>query len=63
MKEILLVILCIVGIIIALSVLYSIPSAFLKEFEKSCHESIKKRDKELEEKEKLNRELRKWLFK
>ena len=55
MKEILLVILCIVGIIIALSVLYSMPSAFLKEFEKSCHESIKKKDKELERKEKLNR--------
>ena len=52
----------IVGIIIGLSVLYSMPSAFLKEFEKSCHETIKKRDKELEEKEKLNRELRKWFF-
>lgn len=29
------------------------PSAFLKEFEKSCHESIKKRDTEIEEKEQL----------
>ena len=62
-KEILLMVLCVVGIIIALYVLYSMPSAFLKEFEKACHETIKKRDKELEEKEKLNRELRKWLFK
>ena len=62
MNEVILVILSIVGIIIGLSVLYSMPSAFLKEFEKSCHETIKKRDKELEEKEKLNRELRKWFF-
>lgn len=62
MNEVILVVLCIIGTIIALSVLYSMPSAFLKEFEKSCHETIKKRDKELEEKEKLNRELRKWFF-
>ena len=60
MNDVVLVILGIIGVIIALSVLYSMPSAFLREFEKSCHESIKKRDKEL--KEKLNRELRKWLF-
>ena len=62
MNEVILIILSIVGIIIVLSVLYSMPSAFLKEFEKSCHETIKKRDTELEEKEKLNRELRKWFF-
>ena len=63
MNEVILILLCIIGVIIALSVLYNIPSAFLKEFEKSCHESIKKRDKEFEEKEKLNKELRKLLFK
>ena len=62
MNEALLIVLSIVGIIIALAVLYSMPSAFLKEFEKSCHETIKKRDKEFEEREKLNKELRKWLF-
>ena len=62
MNEVILVVLSIVGIIIALSVLYSIPSAFLKKFEKSCYETIKKRDEELEEKAKLNRELRKWFF-
>ena len=61
--ETILIVLCIIGVIISLSVLYSIPNAFLKEFEKACHETIKKRDKELEEKEKLNKELRKWLFK
>lgn len=62
MNEVILVMLCIIGAIIALSVLYNMPSAFLKEFERSCHETIEKRDKELEEKEKLNRELKKWLF-
>ena len=63
MNEVILVVLCIIGVIIALSILYSMTSAFLKEFEKSCYETIKKRDKEIEEKEKLNREFRKWLFK
>lgn len=38
------------------------PSAFLKEFEKNCHKSIEKGNKEFEEKEKLNKELRKWVF-
>lgn len=63
MNEVILVVLSIIGMIIALYVLYSMPSAFLKEFEKSCHKEIKKRNKELEEKENLFRELRKWLFK
>ena len=62
MNEIILIILGVIAFIISLTLLYSIPSAFLKEFEKSCHESIKKRDKDLEE-EKLNKELRKWFFK
>ena len=60
MNSVMLSLLGIIGLLITLSVLYSIWSAFLKEFEKSCHESIKKRDKEFEEK--LNKELRKWLF-
>ena len=63
MNEIILIILGIIAFIISLALLYSMPSAFLNEFEKSSLESIKKRDKELEEKEKLNKELRKWLFK
>ena len=63
MNEIILGILGIIAFIISLALLYSMPSAFLKEFEKSCLESIKKRDKELEEKEKINKELRKWLLK
>ena len=42
----------------ALLMRYNIPIGFLKEFEKKYRESIKTRDKELEE-EKLNRELRK----
>lgn len=63
MNDTILIILGIIGVIIALGVLYSMPSAFLKEFEKSCHEAIQKRDKEIEEREKLNKELKKWLFK
>ena len=63
MNEIILIILGIIAFIISLAMLYSIPSAFLKDFEKNCHEFIKKRDKELEEKEKINKELRKWLLK
>ena len=63
MNEIILIILGIIAFIISFALLYSMPSAFLKEFEKSCHEFIKKRDKELEEKEKINKELRKWLLK
>lgn len=63
MNEVILALLYIILVIISLAVLYSMPGAFLKEFKKSCHKSIEKRDKEFEEKEKLNRELRKWLFK
>ena len=62
-NDILLVLFSILALIVVLYIWYSFPSAFLKEFEKSCYKAIKKRDKELEEKEKLNRELRKWLFK
>lgn len=63
MNEIILIVLSIIGILIALYILYSMPRAFLKEFEKSCRETIKKRDEELEEKEKLNRELREHILK
>jgi len=52
------VILGIVGVFIALCVLYSMPAAFIKEFEKQCHERIKERDKEIAESKKLNKELR-----
>ena len=62
MNDLYIILLCIVLIIIALSVLYSMPSAFLKEFEKSCHEAIKKQDEKFEEKEKLNKALKQWLF-
>ena len=62
MYDIVLFVLCIIGIIIALSVLYSMPYYFLKQFEKSCRDSIKKRDKDLERKEDTNKALRKWLF-
>lgn len=63
MNEVMLVLLGIGGVIISLCVLYSMPSAFLKEFERSCHDAIEKRNKEIEEKEELNKALRKWLFK
>lgn len=62
-NEIILVVISIIGILITLCILYSMPSAFLKEFEKSYHEVVKKRDKELEEKGELNKEFRKWLLK
>ena len=63
MNDIILIVLFIIGVIISLYILYSMPGIFLNEFKKSCNESIKKRDKEFEEKEKLNRELKKWLLK
>lgn len=61
-NEILLAILGIVATIGGLSVFYNMPNDFLKEFEKSCRAEIKKRDKEFEEREKMNKELKKWLF-
>jgi len=63
MNEILLIILGTIGVIISLAVLYSMPTAFLKEFEKQCHDRIKERDKEIEDKKRLYKELRRWLFK
>lgn len=63
MNNAILIILSTIGVFIGLAVLYSMPAAFLKEFEKQCYEQVKKRDVELEQKEKLNSELRKWLFK
>ncbi len=62
MNQILLIILCTIGMIISLVVLYSMPTAILKEFEKQCHDRIKERDKEIEGKERLYKELRRWLF-
>ncbi len=62
MNEVILIILGIVGVFIALCVLYSMPTAFLKEFEKQCHDRIKERDKEIAEREKINNELRKYFF-
>jgi hypothetical protein len=62
MQEAIILFLSIVLIIISLKFLYSMPSDFLKEFEKSCKEEIKRRDEEFERKEKTNENLRKWLF-
>ena len=42
MNEIILIILGIIAFIISLAMLYSMPRAFLKEFEKNCHEFIKR---------------------
>lgn len=61
--DIALIIFSIIGLIISYSVLCSMTGDFLKAFEKSCKESIRKRDEELDEKEKMNKELRRWLFK
>lgn len=62
MNDIVLGFVIIIGFIICIYVSCTFPEAFLKEFSKSCDEAIKKRDKELEEKEKTYIELRKWLF-
>lgn len=61
--DIALFIFSIIGLIISYCVLCSMPGDFLKAFEESCKESIRKRDEELDEKEKMNKELRRWLFK
>ena len=63
MNEIILTILCVVIGVCALVVLFRMPSEFLNEFESSCAESIQRRNKEFEEKEKMNRELKNWIFK
>ena len=60
--DIALIIFSIIGLIISYSVLCSMPGDFLKSFEESCKESIHKRDEELDKKEKMNKELRRWLF-
>lgn len=62
-RDVILVVALIVAVVISYGVLLSIPEIFLKTFEESCKETISKRDKDLEEKEIANRELRKWLFK
>ena len=54
MKEILLGVLILIGFILVTYVLSVYPAAFLNEFEKSCHKAISKKDKELEETEKIN---------
>lgn len=61
--DIALIIFSIIGLIISYSVLCSMPGDLLKVFEESCKESIHKRDEELDKKEKMNKELRRWLFK
>lgn len=63
MNEMILIILSIGGIIFGLYALYSMKCDFLKEFEKSCYDAIERREKELEEKEELNKALKEWLFK
>lgn len=63
MKDIFLVILCIVLVIVSLYALHSMRNEFLKRFEEECYNAIKKRDKEYEEQEEFNRSMRKWLFK
>lgn len=63
MKDIFLVILCIVLVIVSLYALYSMRNEFLKGFEEECYNTIKKRDKEYEEQEEFNRSMKKWLFK
>ena len=63
MKEILLGVLILIGFIIVMYVLAVYPTTFLNEFEKSCRETINKKDKELEETEKFNKELKNLLFK
>lgn len=62
MNEVILTILGIAGIFISLYVLYNMPASFLNEFEKKCHDKIKERDEQIIEKEKTNKELRKWFF-
>lgn len=63
MNEVTISLLCVIVVIISLCALGCILGGFLSEFKKSCHKSIEKRNKEIDDKEKLNRELRKWLFK
>lgn len=57
------IVLCIIGLVIVLYAAYRMPGDFLNEFKRSCYEAIDRRDREFEEKEKLNKELKKWLFK
>lgn len=62
MNEIMLIIIGILGCIISFGISHRIPGVFLKEFKNGCYKSLKKKDNEFEEREKLNKELRKWFF-
>ena len=60
-----LIVLVIVGIIVCiygLYLLYNMPSEIMKNTEREVSEYIKKQDKEYEERQELNKALRKWLF-
>lgn len=63
MYEILGIFVIIIAIIIGIYLLTDMKKEFLKEFEKSCIESIEKRDKEFEDNKKLNKEFGSWLSK
>ena len=59
-----LIILVIVGVVfcfIGLKVLSDMPGDFLRSFEESCKESIKKRDEEFEKREKFYKDRSDWL--
>lgn len=62
MNDVILILVSIIFAIFSLCVLYSMPGAFLKQFEDSCKKAIKERDRKLEENEKLKRELIKYFF-
>lgn len=60
------IIACMIGLIlciIAFYEFYDMCDDFTNEFEKSCHDAIKQKEKEFEEEEKLLKSLKNWLFK
>ena len=61
-KLIILVIVGIIACIYGFYLLYNMPSEIMKNMEREVKECIEKRDKEYEERQELNKVLKKWLF-
>lgn len=52
-----------IGWIITMIIFNLFISDSLNKFKDECHERIKEKDEEYEKNEKVNKEIRKWLFK
>lgn len=56
------ILLCVVTILFGLFTVSTLPTLLLGRFEKSCYDTIEKRDKEIEDKKEINKTIKKLLF-